>query len=154
MARIEVIRLFLTYATYKKLKVCQMDVMSTFLNGGLEEEVYCSASRVCSLYLDYFDLRDTWYSYYYYYLFFEMTWGSSVILWFSIMNSILLCYAFYHIFMLMLFWDDSRSMRISDYLDIWCIGHIGGLCDVMDLMLWLFTWFSSLYALWKHEWCK
>ena len=40
VARIEVVRLFLTYATHKKFKVYQMDVKSTFLNGELEEEVY------------------------------------------------------------------------------------------------------------------
>ena len=40
MARIEALRLFLAYATQKKLKVYQMDVMSAFMNGELKEEVY------------------------------------------------------------------------------------------------------------------
>ena len=36
----EVVRMFLAYATNKKFKVYQMDVKSAFLNGELEEEVY------------------------------------------------------------------------------------------------------------------
>lgn len=40
MARLEAIRMFLAFASYKKLKVYQMDVKSAFLNGYLEEEVY------------------------------------------------------------------------------------------------------------------
>ena len=36
----EVIRIFLAYATNKKFKVYRMDVKSTFLNGEIEEEVY------------------------------------------------------------------------------------------------------------------
>jgi len=40
VARLEAIRMFLAFASHKKLKVCQMDVKSTFLNGHLEEEVY------------------------------------------------------------------------------------------------------------------
>eukprot|EP00253_Pinus_taeda_P025830 PITA_25830 len=36
----EAIRMFLTYACSRKIKVYQMDVKSTFLNGELEEEVY------------------------------------------------------------------------------------------------------------------
>ena len=40
MARLEAIRMFLVFANHKKLKVYQMDVKSTFLNGHLEEEVY------------------------------------------------------------------------------------------------------------------
>ena len=40
MARLEAIRMFLSFASHKKLKVYQMDVKSTFLNGYLEEEVY------------------------------------------------------------------------------------------------------------------
>ena len=39
----------------------------------------------------------------------------------STIDSLLLCYVVYHIFMLMLFWDDSRSMMISSYL---VFGHI------------------------------
>ena len=37
---LEAIRMFLAFVNYKKLKVYQMDVKSTFLNGNLEEEVY------------------------------------------------------------------------------------------------------------------
>jgi hypothetical protein len=40
VARIEAIRMFLTFACYRKFKVYQMDVKSTFLNGDLEEEFY------------------------------------------------------------------------------------------------------------------
>nr|GEU43092.1 hypothetical protein [Tanacetum cinerariifolium] len=42
IARIEVIRLFLAYATHKDFTVFQMDVKTTFLNGILKEEVYVS----------------------------------------------------------------------------------------------------------------
>ena len=42
MAILEAIRMILAFANYKKLKVYQMDVKSTFLNGNLEEEVYLS----------------------------------------------------------------------------------------------------------------
>nr|GEV49017.1 retrovirus-related Pol polyprotein from transposon TNT 1-94 [Tanacetum cinerariifolium] len=40
VARIEAIRIFLTFATYMNFKVYQMDVKSAFLNGKLKEEVY------------------------------------------------------------------------------------------------------------------
>jgi hypothetical protein len=40
VARIEVIRKFFTFACYRKVKVYQMEVKSTFLNGDLEGEVY------------------------------------------------------------------------------------------------------------------
>jgi hypothetical protein len=40
VAILESIRMFLAFASYKILKVYQMDVKSTFLNGDLEEEVY------------------------------------------------------------------------------------------------------------------
>ena len=40
VARMEVVRTLLAYATYKGFKVYQMDVKSTFLNGRLENEVY------------------------------------------------------------------------------------------------------------------
>ena len=40
VARVEAIRLILTYACSKWIKVYQMDVKSSFLNGELEEEVY------------------------------------------------------------------------------------------------------------------
>jgi hypothetical protein len=40
ISRMESIRLILTYASSKHIKVYQMDVKSTFLNGDLEEEVY------------------------------------------------------------------------------------------------------------------
>jgi hypothetical protein len=36
----EIIRLILTYSCSKNIKVYQMDLKSTFLNGDLEEEVY------------------------------------------------------------------------------------------------------------------
>ena len=40
MARLEAIRMFLSFSIYKKFKLYQMDVKSSFLNGNLEEEVY------------------------------------------------------------------------------------------------------------------
>ena len=40
VARMEAIITILGYACYKQIKVYQMDVKSTFLNGELEEEVY------------------------------------------------------------------------------------------------------------------
>jgi hypothetical protein len=40
VARMEAIRLLLAYACSKNVKVYQMDVKSTFLNGELEDEVY------------------------------------------------------------------------------------------------------------------
>jgi hypothetical protein len=40
VARMEAIRLLLAYACSKNVKVYQMDVKSTFINGELEEEVY------------------------------------------------------------------------------------------------------------------
>ena len=40
MARIEVARLFLAYATYKKFKVYYMNVKLAFQNGELQKEVY------------------------------------------------------------------------------------------------------------------
>jgi hypothetical protein len=40
VARMEAIRLLLAYACSKNIKVYQMEVKSTFLNGELEEEVY------------------------------------------------------------------------------------------------------------------
>ena len=40
MVRLEAIKMILAFASYKKLKVYQMDVRSGFLNGNLEEEVY------------------------------------------------------------------------------------------------------------------
>jgi hypothetical protein len=40
VARMESIRLILDYVSSKHIKVYQMDVKSTFLNGDLEEEVY------------------------------------------------------------------------------------------------------------------
>jgi hypothetical protein len=40
MAILEAIRMFLAFSSYRKFKVYQMDVKSTFLNGNLEEEVY------------------------------------------------------------------------------------------------------------------
>ncbi|XP_071741275.1 uncharacterized protein [Rutidosis leptorrhynchoides] len=40
VARLEAIRLFLSYAAHKRFTVYQMDVKTTFLNGILQEEVY------------------------------------------------------------------------------------------------------------------
>ena len=40
VSRLEAIRMFFAFASYKKFKVYQMDVKSAFLNGNLEEEVY------------------------------------------------------------------------------------------------------------------
>jgi hypothetical protein len=40
VARMEAIRLIMAYACSKNIKVYQMDVKSTFLNGELKEEVY------------------------------------------------------------------------------------------------------------------
>ncbi|KAJ9556969.1 hypothetical protein OSB04_011583 [Centaurea solstitialis] len=40
VARIEAIRIFLAYAAHKNMKVFQMDVKCSFLNGELQEEVY------------------------------------------------------------------------------------------------------------------
>lgn len=40
VARLESIRMFLAYTSFKKFTVYQMDVKTTFLNGYLEEEVY------------------------------------------------------------------------------------------------------------------
>ena len=40
IARMEAVRMFLTYATNKNFKVYQMDVKSPFLNVELKEEVY------------------------------------------------------------------------------------------------------------------
>jgi hypothetical protein len=40
VAKMDAIRLLLDYACSKNIKVCHMDVKSSFLNGELEEEVY------------------------------------------------------------------------------------------------------------------
>jgi hypothetical protein len=40
MARMEEIRMLLAYVCFKRIKVYQMDIKSTFLNGELQEEVY------------------------------------------------------------------------------------------------------------------
>jgi hypothetical protein len=40
VSRMEAIKMILAYACSKRIKVYQMDVKSTFLNGELEEEVY------------------------------------------------------------------------------------------------------------------
>ena len=46
VVRMEGVRIFLSYTTYKGFKVYQMDVKSTFLNGTLEEEVYLEQPEV------------------------------------------------------------------------------------------------------------
>ena len=40
IARLEAIRMFLTFSSFQNFKVYQMDVKYAFLNGDLEEEVY------------------------------------------------------------------------------------------------------------------
>lgn len=42
VARLEAIRIFLAYASYKRFKVYQMDVKSAFLYGKISETVYVS----------------------------------------------------------------------------------------------------------------
>nr|GEU57162.1 retrovirus-related Pol polyprotein from transposon TNT 1-94 [Tanacetum cinerariifolium] len=42
VARLEAIRIFLTYVAHKNMVVCQMDVKTAFLNGNMREEVYVS----------------------------------------------------------------------------------------------------------------
>nr|GEY80039.1 retrovirus-related Pol polyprotein from transposon TNT 1-94 [Tanacetum cinerariifolium] len=42
VARLEAIRIFLTYAAHKNMVVYQMDMKTVFLNGNLREEVYVS----------------------------------------------------------------------------------------------------------------
>ena len=49
MARMEAIRMFLSYACHKRFKVYQMDVKSAFLNGNIEEEVYMEQPEGFSL---------------------------------------------------------------------------------------------------------
>nr|GEZ94130.1 retrovirus-related Pol polyprotein from transposon TNT 1-94 [Tanacetum cinerariifolium] len=44
VARLEAIRIFLTYVAHKNMVVYQMDVKIAFLNGNLQEEVYISQS--------------------------------------------------------------------------------------------------------------
>ena len=44
--RMEAIRMFLTYSCSRKIKVYQMDVKSSFLNGELEEEVYIEQPKI------------------------------------------------------------------------------------------------------------
>ena len=52
-------------------------------------------------------------------LYLMMTRGSDVILGFSTIDALLLYCSAYHICMLMPFWDDNRSMRISSYMIYW-----------------------------------
>jgi hypothetical protein len=40
VARLEAIRILLSFITYKGFKLCYMDVKSTFLKGVIHEEVY------------------------------------------------------------------------------------------------------------------
>jgi hypothetical protein len=49
VAILEDIRMFLAYSCHKNIKVYQMDVKSTFLNGDLEEEVYMEQPEGFSL---------------------------------------------------------------------------------------------------------
>ncbi|GJS18852.1 retrovirus-related pol polyprotein from transposon TNT 1-94 [Tanacetum coccineum] len=52
VARIEAIRLFLTYASFKDFVVYQMDVKSAFLYGKVEEEVYKGDILLVQVYVD------------------------------------------------------------------------------------------------------
>nr|GEY11418.1 retrovirus-related Pol polyprotein from transposon TNT 1-94 [Tanacetum cinerariifolium] len=45
VARLEAIRIFLTYAAHMNMVIYQMDVKTAFLNGNLREEVYVSQSN-------------------------------------------------------------------------------------------------------------
>ncbi|GJY37489.1 retrovirus-related pol polyprotein from transposon TNT 1-94 [Tanacetum coccineum] len=45
VTRIEAIRIFIANAAYKNIKIYQMDVKTTFLNGELKEEVYVSQQK-------------------------------------------------------------------------------------------------------------
>ncbi|KAI3808072.1 hypothetical protein L1987_24014 [Smallanthus sonchifolius] len=47
VARLEAIRIFLAYASYKRFKVYQMDVKSAFLHGEISEVVYVSQPPGC-----------------------------------------------------------------------------------------------------------
>lgn len=40
VTRLEILRMFLAFSCFKKFKIYQMDVKSSFLNGELQEEVY------------------------------------------------------------------------------------------------------------------
>jgi hypothetical protein len=40
MARLEEIKMFLAFSSYRKFKVYQMNVKSSFISRNLEEEVY------------------------------------------------------------------------------------------------------------------
>nr|GEZ39518.1 hypothetical protein [Tanacetum cinerariifolium] len=51
VARLEAIRIFLSYAAHKNMVVYQMDVKITFLNGNLREEVYMSMMGKISFFL-------------------------------------------------------------------------------------------------------
>ncbi|GKD03504.1 retrovirus-related pol polyprotein from transposon TNT 1-94, partial [Tanacetum coccineum] len=42
VARLEVVRIFIAYATHKNITIFQIDVKTAFLNGPLKEEVYVS----------------------------------------------------------------------------------------------------------------
>ncbi|GJU58313.1 retrovirus-related pol polyprotein from transposon TNT 1-94 [Tanacetum coccineum] len=42
VARLEAVRMFISYVAYKNITIFQMDVKTTFLNGPLKEEVYVS----------------------------------------------------------------------------------------------------------------
>ena len=45
VARLEAIRLLLSYACFRKFKLFQMDVKSAFLNGYLSKEVYIAQPK-------------------------------------------------------------------------------------------------------------
>lgn len=45
MVRLDIVRMFLAFTTYKEWQIFQLDVKSAFLNGVLEEEVYTTQPR-------------------------------------------------------------------------------------------------------------
>ena len=49
MARLEAIRMFLTFGAHSNFRVYQMDVKSAFLNGELDEEVYVEQPMVLKI---------------------------------------------------------------------------------------------------------
>nr|GEU48776.1 hypothetical protein [Tanacetum cinerariifolium] len=51
VARIEAIKIFLAYASFKDFMVYQMDVKSAFINGKIKEEVYMSSMGVLTFFL-------------------------------------------------------------------------------------------------------
>ena len=75
MERLDAIKMFLSYSIHKNLKVYQIDVKSSFLNGYLEEEVYIekhegfqltyNLDNVCKLKKDLYGLKQAPRAWYY-----------------------------------------------------------------------------------------